>query len=52
MEIIKAISIVAILHIMLADAAINLKMFRDPRSVQLKSNLIQRRHTSGECLYK
>ena len=34
--------------ILLTDAAINLKMFRDPRSVRLKSNLIQRRHTSAE----
>jgi hypothetical protein len=41
---------VAALHhlfIPLTDAAINLRMFKDPRSVQFKPNVFKQRRTSG-----
>jgi hypothetical protein len=54
MKLNKSTASIAIIHIcllLISDAAINLKMLRDPRSIRLKQNMFQRRHTSGEFDY-
>jgi hypothetical protein len=54
MKLSKSTASIAVLHLfvlLVSDAAINLKMLRDPRSIRLKQNIFQQRHTSGEFRY-
>lgn len=43
-----ALSLLLIFIFLPSEAAINLRMFNDPRNVQFK-NIFKQRHTSGEC---